>query len=233
MPRHGRCLLDGAFYHILNRGNAKQQVFFDKQDYLHFLESVSLALKKHPVDVLAYCLMPNHFHFVVRAKQADNLSKWVHLLMTRHIQNHKKKYESTGHIWQGRYKDFIIQDEYHLLIVLRYVEANALRAGLVNSSVKWKWSSQFERDREANYLLNNNIVELPENWQEFVDAPLSEEEAVKLMRSLERQAPFGRDEWIERTAKEHGLEHRIRPRGRQRHAENSNNDQKGQLYLAL
>ncbi len=216
MPRHRRCLIDGAFYHIINRGNSKQQVFFDQLDYSHFLESVSLAKKKHPVDILAYCLMPNHFHFIVRALLAENLCKWVHVFMNRHVHIHKIKYETTGHIWQGRYKDFIIQDEYHLLIVLRYVEANALRAGLVDSSAKWRWSSQYERSRNINYLLDRNIITLPANWQEFVDTPLLEEEAVKLMRSLERQTPFGKDDWIKRTAEEYGLEYTIRPRGHQK-----------------
>ena len=216
MPRHSRCLIDGAFYHVLNRGNAKQQVFFDHLDYSLFLESVSVAVAKHPVDILAYCIMPNHFHFLVRPSQAENLSKWIHLFMTHHIYRHRKKYETTGHIWQGPYKDFLIQDEYHLLIVLRYIEANALRAGLVDSSAKWRWSSQFERSRNINYILNRDIVKLPPNWLEIVDTPLSEEDATKLTRSLERQTPFGKDDWIKCTAEEHGLKHTIRPRGRQK-----------------
>ena len=214
MPRHCRCLIDGAFYHILNRGNAKQQVFFDQLDYSLFLESVSNAKKKHPVDILAYCIMPNHFHFLVRPIQADNLSKWIHLFMTQHIYRHRIKYETTGHIWQGPYKDFIIQDEYHLLIVLRYIEANALRAGLTDASAAWRWSSQFERSRGINYLLNRNVVKLPPNWREIVDTPLSEEDATRLTRSLERQTPFGKDDWIQSTAEEHDLGHTIRPRGR-------------------
>ncbi len=233
MPRHGRCLLDGAFYHIINRGNAKQKVFFDTHDYSQFIESVSLAIQKHPVDVLAYCLMPNHFHFVVRANQAEDLSKWIHLFMTRHLQYHIKKHKSTGHIWQGRYKDFIIQDEYHLLIVLRYVEANAFRAGLVDSSAKWMWTSLFERARGSKTLLNSTIIKLPKNWQEFVNTPLSEEEAVKLMRSFERQTPFGKADWIKRTTKDHGLEYTVRPVGRPKQPKLAAKDQSGQLYLEL
>jgi putative transposase len=136
--------------------------------------------------------------------------------MTQHIYRHRRRYKTTGHIWQGPYKDFIIQDEYHLMIVLRYIEANALRAGLTDSSSTWRWSSQFERSRGINYLLNRDVVKLPPNWLEIVDTPLSEEDATRLTRSLERQTPFGNDDWIQNTAEEHGLGHTIRPRGRPR-----------------
>ena len=215
MPRGARCLIDGAFYHILNRGNAKRKVFHDIQDYTFFLSSVIRAKEKHPVDVFAYCLMPNHFHFVISADISKNISNWTQVFMTRFILKYRGKYKSIGHIWQGRYKDFLIQNEDHLMVVIRYVERNPVQAGIVNSALDWKWSSHSDQIYEEKLITNNDsFFSKPKNWTEFVNTPLSANENQKIKKSMSRQAPFGDTEWVESTCKQYGLEHTLRPKGR-------------------
>ena len=218
MPRDIRKLIDGAFYHVLNRGNAKQQLFHERIDFSRFLDMAASALEEHPVDIFAYCIMPNHFHFVVSAIPSTNISDWVHQFMTKHVLFHRNKYQSSGHIWQGRFKDFPIQNDDYLCTVIRYVERNPVRSGLVRSAVEWRWSSLYERVTKSYRLISDKMfVEIPKDaqeWIRYVDRTLTEEERMRIRTCIKRQAPFGDSAWIEAFSKKYGLEKTIRPRGR-------------------
>ena len=91
--------------------------------------------------VQAYCLMPNHFHLVLRPRADGDLSRFMQWLLTSHVRRYHRHYHSSGHVWQGRFKAVPIQDDEHLLTVLAYVEANPLRARLVPKGTDWLWSS--------------------------------------------------------------------------------------------
>ena len=129
------------WYHVLNRGNRREDVFHKPGDYDAFVEAIIDASARLPVDVLGYCLMPNHFHLVIRPHADGDLGRWVQWLLMAHARRYHRHYGTSGHVWQGRFKAFIIQDEEHLRLVLRYVERNALRAELVTRAEDWKWSS--------------------------------------------------------------------------------------------
>lgn len=131
----------GLFYHVLNRGNAQARVFHDDADYRNFLGLMAKAGEKMPMRHLAYCLMPNHFHLVVRPEADGDLGRWMQWLLTTHVRRHHRRYGTSGHVWQGRFKSFVIQDDEHLLTALRYVERNPLRARLVERAEDWSWSS--------------------------------------------------------------------------------------------
>lgn len=137
MPRIARGLVDGFVYHVLNRGNGGQKVFHKDQDYEAFIDLMKKAKARYAIKIFAYCLMPNHFHMVVVPIQAEELNKGMQWLMTSHVRRYHRRYGTSGHIWQGRFKSFIIQEDNHLLTVLRYVEGNPVRAGLVNSATDW------------------------------------------------------------------------------------------------
>ena len=217
MPRIARGLADGLIFHVLNRGNNKQKVFHKDQDYVAFLKAVTEVKYKYPIAILAYCLMPNHFHFVLVPHQADYLSKFMQLLMTKHVRRYHQHYETSGHIWQGRYKSFIIQEDEHLITILRYVESNPVRAGLVSTAKDWKWSNHRERlSINAVKIIDNPPLELPRDWAKFVDGPITVQELKKIHRSLNRQSPFGDDEWQIKISRALGLQHTINPRGRPR-----------------
>jgi putative transposase len=107
-------------------------------DYVHFLHLIGKAQQRICVPLLAGCLMPNHVHLVVRPQIGGDLSRWTHWLFTTHARHYHKKYGTSGRVWQGRYKLFIIQQDHHLLTVMRYVERNALRANLVTRAEDWR-----------------------------------------------------------------------------------------------
>ncbi len=137
MPRTIRASAGGYCYHVLNRGNGRAQVFHHEGDYAAFLGLLAKAGLRVPMRLIGYCLMPNHFHLIVWPRADGDLSRWMHWLMTAHVRRYLKCYRSSGHIWQGRFKAFPIQEDDHLRTVLRYVERNPLRAQLVKRAETW------------------------------------------------------------------------------------------------
>lgn len=217
MPRIARALVDGFIYHIINRSNGRQTIFHQDEDYKAFVNLIKEARNRYSVKILAYCLMPNHFHIVMIPVKAEELSKCIQWLMTSHVRRHHKKYETTGHIWQGRFKSFIIQKDDHLLTVLRYVEGNPIRAALVTSAKEWLWSSHKERiGMESTQILSEIPLKLPLNWSKYVNQPLTNRDLERLHLSVRRQSPFGDSEWQKKICRNFGLGHTLRPRGRPR-----------------
>ena len=129
MPRTARASAGHICDHVLNRGNARADVFHRRGDYQAFVDLLGLACNRLPMRMLAYCLMPNHFHLALWPYQDEDLSRWMQWLLTAHVRHSHRHYQSSGHIWQGRFKAFPIQQDQHLLTVLRYIERNPLRAG--------------------------------------------------------------------------------------------------------
>jgi putative transposase len=215
MPRIARALVDNGVYHLLNRGNRRQVVFNDHGDYRAFIELIRVSKEKYGIHLLAYCLMPNHFHLVVQPERGAMLSSCMQWLMTSHVRYYHTKRRSSGHIWQGRYKSFIIQRDEHLLTVLRYVERNPVRAGLVSAAADWTWSSHLERCGEGySSLLDPLPVDLPKNWASYVSQPLSLTELETLRLNVARQAPYGSEAWQQKVSTRYGLQATLRPRGR-------------------
>ena len=218
MPRGKRNFVDGAYYHIVNRGNNKQQVYHSLVDYRSFMSWVIRGKNTHNIRLHAYCLMPNHFHLVLQPQVGTSLSKFMHWVMDKHIHNYRKIYGSVGRIWQGPFGDFIIQGDEHLITVLRYVEGNPVRANMVGGAADWLWSSHRERIgmMSGGKFLDDPPFPLPQNWDAFVDAPLTDSELEKLRYSVRRGAPYGEKKWREQTADQLGISHTLRPRGRPR-----------------
>lgn len=215
MPRIARGLSDGFVFHVLNRGNGRQEVFHKDGDYHAFVNLIEEALDCFEIKLFAYCLMPNHFHFLLQPAKGEDLSKFMQWLMTSHVRRYHQHYGTSGHVWQGRYKSFIVQEDEHFLTVLRYVEGNPVRAHLVESAKNWRWSSHRERidGRSANKL-GTLPVPLPNNWTEYIDTPMTSSEVERLRRSVNRHAPFGKDGWVHDICEALGLNSTIRERGR-------------------
>ena len=217
MPRITRGLVDGFIYHVINRGNGGREIFHKPEDYEVFITLMEEAKTRFSGMIFAYCLMPNHFHMVLMPNQAVELSKGMQWLMTSHVRRYHKHYGTSGHIWQGRFKSFIIQGDAHLLMVLRYVENNPVRAGLVSSARDWLWSSHREViGSRCPFPINKVPIELPREWDKYVDEPLTEGELEKIRQSVNRQSPFGGTDWRVKVVKELSLESTTRPRGRPR-----------------
>ena len=213
MPRTAREIAGGICYHVINRGNAKACVYHSDRDYESFVVLMERACNRTPMRVLAYCLMPNHFHFVLWPHGDADLSRWMHWLLTTHVRHHHVRYETTGRVWQDRFKAFPIQQDEHLLTVLRYVERNPLRAGLVMRAEDWSWSS-LKQTGTASHFVNAGPLRRPTDWLSYVNRPQTATEVDAMRLCVRRSAPFGQDTWVRRTATRLGLESSLRPRGR-------------------
>jgi putative transposase len=226
MPRIARALTDNACYHLINRGNGRQQVFHKEGDYSSFIDLLQHAREKFPVLLHAWCLMPNHFHLLVQPEQAEQLNKWMQWLMTSHVRRYHQHYGTSGHVWQGRYKSFIVQDNDHLLTVARYIEANPVRAGLAETAVQWPWSSHAARCIVTDGIHPDTLpISLPEDWTSYVDTPLTDAEIEKLRNSVNRQTPFGKEDWKKELCGKMGLESTVWPRGWQKGRKRGVNNQ--------
>ena len=217
MPRIARALVDNCCYHLINRGNGRQRIFHKEGDYRAFIDLLLQARGKYGVSLLAWCLMPNHFHLLVQPTEADRLNKWMQWLMTTHVRRYHKHYGSSGHVWQGRYKSFIVQDDEHLLTVTRYIEGNPVRALLAPTAGQWPWSSHQGRIATTDELRPDPLpIALPEDWGTFVDTPLTDAEIEKVRNSVNRQTPLGHESWLEEMCVKLGLESTVRRRGWQK-----------------
>ncbi len=214
MPRTVRASTGGYCYHVLNRGNARAEVFHKDGDYLAFLDAMAEARIRVPMRVIAYCLMPNHFHFVVWPLADGDLSRWMHWLMNVHVRRYQRHYQGSGHIWQGRFKAFPIQEDEHLLTVIRYVERNPMRAALVPRAEDWDWSSLSLQP--ARVTLDPGPAPRGDNWAEFVNTPMTDAELEAVRLSVRRQRPFGSEPWTQTTADVCGLGFSLRAPGRPR-----------------
>ncbi|MHC5539709.1 transposase [Singulisphaera rosea] len=216
MPRTARASAGGMWYHALNRGNRRAAVFHKPADFDAFVEAIVDARQRLPVDLLGYCLMPNHFHIVLRPHADGDLGRWMRWLLTAHAARYHRHYGTSGHVWQGRYKAFPVQDDDHLATVLRYVERNALRAELVARAEQWNWSSLPLWQRGESWLWGGGSIVRAPDWLERVNAPLSAGDLSRVRLSAQRGRPYGDDSWMRETVKRLALESTVRSRGRPR-----------------
>jgi putative transposase len=224
MPRRLRFATGGYVYHALNRAVGRARLFHKPADYDAFERVLAEARQQVPVRLLGYCVLPNHWHLVLWPREDDELSAFLHwLTMTHTVRWHAHRHTTgTGPVYQGRFKSFPVQDDDHYLTVLRYVERNPVRAGLVADAAAWRWSSLGHRLRagDADLPLDPGPVGLPADWPQRVTRPETAAELAAVRRSAVRGTPFGDAAWTQATAKALGLESTLRPRGRPRKAAN-------------
>ncbi len=216
MPRASRAAAGGFCYHVLNRGNARAEVFHKDGNYDAFIKIIAEASLRNPMRVLAYCLMSNHFHLALWPAKDGDLSRWMQWLLTTYIRRYQRHYHSNGHIWQGRFKAFPVQEDDHLRVVLRYIERNALRAAVVERAEDWPWSSLHGASAGVTALIRLDAGPAPrgDGWVEAVNSPMFETEVARVRESIRRDRPLGDKIWTLATAKELGLEYSLHPPGR-------------------
>jgi putative transposase len=227
MPRRSRVAPGGFVYHCLNRAVARLALFEKREDYAAFERVLEEAAQRHPMRILAYCVMPNHWHLVLWPRRDGELTNFVRWLTHTHTMRWHAHFETsgTGHLYQGRFKAFPVEADDHFYSVARYVERNALRAGLVSRAEEWRWSSLWRRqlgDDRAKSLLHAWPLPEPSRWLATVNRVQTESELAALRKSVNRSTPFGTPEWQSRTAKKLGLEWTLRARGRPRNPGNTN-----------
>jgi len=212
MPRRARFTFENATYHILSRGNNKQRVFLDEEDFNKFIKLILFYKEKYNFELYHYVLMNNHYHLILRAKNGavlGNLMKGLNLSYAKHF---RRKYGGIGYLWQGRFKSFIIQDGKYILECGRYIELNPVRAGIVKNPEKYPWSScnvYAEKERSDVIEVNPEYLGFSENiekrkslYKQFL------KDGNKEKRTLERYFRtkiYGEQEFIEKLKSETGL----------------------------
>jgi len=166
MPRQARVSVGNVIYHVINRANGRVPIFNKDADYLHFEELLLEAKELTGMRILAYCIMPNHFHLVLHPKTDTQLAGFMSWLTSTHVRQYRTRTKSIGYgrIYQGRYKSFPVQSTTYLTTVVKYVEQNPLRATLVTKAEEWKWSSLWRREKgtkKQKELLSSLPIELP------------------------------------------------------------------------
>jgi putative transposase len=212
VPRRTLKDAGGLVLHVLNRSAKRGQMFFDEQDYRAFEEILQRALKRTPTRLLDYCLMPNHWHLVLWpiGKEVPAFMHW--LTLTHAMKWHQTHGTvGTGHVYQSPYRAIPVQTETHLLSLLRYVERNALRAGLVERAEDWRWGSLWRRCNSCeDGFLSTWPIPQPQNWIELVNSPPTAAELEAIQQAVRENRPLGEPEWNEQTAARAQLKKRRR-----------------------
>lgn len=222
MPRTLRVNLGGLVYHVLNRANDRRPLFLSEFFYIDFLRLFADAQRRIGMGVFAFCLMPNHWHMVLRPENDGDLTRFMEWLEAAHAQRVRAftRTVGNGHVYQGRFKSFVVESDEHLLTVLRYVEQNALRAGLVPVAEKWPWSSLRQRTQKVASsgwpALSPWPTLEPVDWMSFVNRPWLEEDLNRIRESVRCGRPYGGPSWVATTAQELGLGATLRQPGRPR-----------------
>ncbi|MEA2022262.1 MAG: transposase [Candidatus Caldatribacteriota bacterium] len=176
MTRPLRIEFNGALYHITSRGNARQAIFLNREDFSAFLKILSSVVKRYHFLLHAYCLMDNHYHLLVETPEG-NLSKGMRQLNGLYAQHFNRKHQRVGHLLQGRYKALLVDKENYLLELCRYIVLNPLRAGLVKDPQKYRWSS---------YPATIGDERIPGLFSEWILAQFAEdkEKAIRLYQAF-------------------------------------------------
>lgn len=219
MPRIARIVAVGLPHHLTQRGNYKQDVFLDDRDRKKYLTWVNEYSDRYKLNIIAYCLMTNHVHFIGIPEREDSLARTFQTAHMRYTQYFNRRIESRGHLWQGRFYSCVL-DEKHFIAATRYIERNPVRAKLVKIPWEWKWSSaKYHVGRSSNSLLKmGNIFELfdmpPDEWGKYI-CNLDDREFMKKIKKYTLTGrPFGEITFIK--ALERKFERRLKalPRGR-------------------
>ncbi|MGA2609016.1 MAG: transposase [Terriglobia bacterium] len=219
MGRVRRVDVGGMVYHALNRANFRSPLFKKEVHYQDFLALVGESLDFVPMRVLAYCLMPNHWHMVLYPRADGELSKFLHRITLTHTQRYHAQTRTVGygHIYQGRYKSLPVEQDSHFLALVRYVERNARRAGLVKRAEAWPWSSVYARlygRGGPKGLLSPWPVPEPGHYLEWLNRSQPKEEVETIRYAIKRSRPYGSEGWVSKAVAEFGLENTMRNPGR-------------------
>jgi putative transposase len=199
MARIARIVVPEFPHHIIQRGNRRQKVFFNENDYNEYLKLLNSYSQRFKVDILVYCLMPNHIHLIAAPHKDGSLAKAIgetHRNYTR-LVNFREKWK--GYLWQGRFSSYVL-DEQYLLAAARYILLNPVTAKMVKKPWDYKWSSaRHHMMIDNNLLVKDGLLRgLIENWKDFLNTTPRDDET-RLLQLHERTGrPLGNGPFIGR-----------------------------------
>jgi putative transposase len=197
MARLARLVLRGIPYHVTQRGNRRQQTFFEEGDFAVYRDLLAEAGRRAGTSVWSYCLMPNHVHLIVVPSDEDGLRRTFADAHRRYTAFINARHRWTGHLWQGRY-GAVAMDEQHLAAAARYVALNPVRARLVDRAEEWPWSSARAHlaGRDDGLVEVAPLLERYGEFSAFLGAA-EDEQATRALRLAETTGrPVGRADWL-------------------------------------
>ncbi|MCD6311274.1 MAG: transposase [Elusimicrobia bacterium] len=224
MPRRARFTVSDGVYHVMARGNNRANIFHDDEDFGFYLKQIKDNKEKYNLKIFHYALLNNHLHMIIQSPEGKNLSEAMKRLNVTYTRYYRKKYGGIGHLFQGRFKSFLIQKGKYLLECGIYVELNPVRAGIATRPEEYTWSSYQvyvtgEKsdliDLDPEYMgLHENESERVRIYEEYIDDKVGER------RNEERffkSGVYGSKEFMEEMGKK-GLKaiwsHGGRPKGK-------------------
>jgi len=215
MGRVRRMDVGGMVYHALNRANFRSTLFKNNGHYQDFLDLVEESLDFISMRILAYCLMPNHWHMVLYPRADGDLAKFMQRITLTHTQRYHARTRTAGygHIYQGRYKSLPVEMGGHFMTLVRYVERNAKRAALVKRAEDWPWSSVYVRlkgEEGQKKMLTPWPVAEPKDYLRWLNHSQPKEEIENIRYAIRRSRPYGSERWVSRAVAQFGLENTMR-----------------------
>ncbi len=205
MARLARVVIPGMPHHITQRGNRRQQTFFNDEDYAAYLALMGQWCRELGVQIWCYCLMPNHVHLIAVPKTEDGLRRAIGKAHRRYTRRVNFREDWRGHLWQGRFASFVM-DEPYLLAAARYIELNPVRAGMVVAPNDYRWSSaRAHLKRKDDGLVKvSPLLKIAGSWRRLLTSAVKEEEMEMLRRHERTGRVLGDDDFQKRLEKKLG-----------------------------
>ena len=219
MGRPPRNSQGGTIYHVIGRGLKPKPIFRSMEDYREFDVTLAQAVDRFDARLLAYCVLPKHWHLVLIPRKDGDLSKLMAWLTTTHSArwHTKPRRAGTGGLYERRFRSFPVQDTKKLFDIIQFVESHPLRSGMVALPNDWPWSSVSRRGNESatsGPMLSIPPVPLPLDWTEQLSLEMSTATLDQIKHCIQRSCPYGDAGWVQKTAAKLSLESTLRPRGR-------------------
>lgn len=219
MPRAARVDVGEEIYHVINRANGRLRIFDTDADYQLFEQLLLDTKELVNMRILAYTIMSNHWHLVLQPHNDGDLGSFMHRLTNAHTRKVHARTDTngSGHLYQGRYKSFLVDSEKYLLAVIKYVERNAVRAKLVPSCEVWRWGSAWRRINgtwQQKKRLDQMPISLPSDYVGWINTPDRQDDLDGIRVSVNKSMPYGREQWVENMVTKHHLESTMKSPGR-------------------
>jgi len=215
MPRAARIVKPDLPYHVTQRGNFRQNVFEEQEDFLFYKKYLKEYSVKYYLEILAYCFMSNHVHFICIPKDTSSMADTFKYLNMIYSQYYNNKMKQKGHLWQGRFYSCPL-DESHLHAAIKYVENNPVRAGIVKNAIDYKWSSAMEHIKDEYDIVSGNSKDFIgiKNWKKYLGEEEIEEDLQKIRNHTMKGLPLGGEAFVSRLEKLFKANLKIKTRGR-------------------
>lgn len=199
MARQARVVLPGYPHHITQRGNRRQDVFFQPSDYQYYLKQLKRNCDKQQVDIWAYCLMTNHVHLIVSPQEESALSKAIGETHKNYTKMINKRKQWSGFLWQGRFSSFPM-DESYLLRAAAYVELNPVKAGMVKQPQDYLYSSvhaHLSGKDELDIIKPKLLLDMVDDWDTYLNLS-RKDDAIEMQKHAKNGLPLGKKDFIQK-----------------------------------